>query len=266
MTSEPTPASSFLSIERAGKTYGAGTEALEALRGVTFDVPARQFVSLLGASGCGKSTLLMMIAGLEGVSAGRISVGGQAVAKPRPDVGIIFQDATLLPWATAIENIMFPIEIMRRRTTDYEARARELLRMVGLEGAEGKKPRQLSGGMRQRVAICRALIHNPSLLLMDEPFSALDAITRDELNVALLEIWERFHQTAIFVTHSIREAVYLSDRVIVLGGKPAGVIEDMPIPFDRPRSVEIGDTPEFNRICAHLRGKIAVGHAAQRSS
>ena len=266
MASDSSPPSSFLSIEHAGKTYGSGSEALEALRGVTFDVPARQFVSLLGASGCGKSTLLMMIAGLEPASVGRISVGGQAVTKPRPDVGIIFQDATLLPWASALENIMFPIEIMRRRPADYEARARELLRLVGLEGAEGKKPRQLSGGMRQRVAICRALIHNPSLLLMDEPFSALDAITRDELNVALLDIWERFHQTAIFVTHSIREAVYLSDRVVVLGGKPAGVIEDMPIPFERPRTVEIGDTPEFNRICAHLRAKIAVGHAAQRSA
>ncbi len=239
---------------------------MEALRNVTFDVPARQFVSLLGASGCGKSTLLMMIAGLEHVSAGRISVGGQAVVKPRSDVGIIFQDATLLPWATTMANIMFPIEIMRRPPAEYEERARELLRLVGLEGAEGKKPRQLSGGMRQRVAICRALVHNPSLLLMDEPFSALDAITRDELNVALLDIWERFHQTAIFVTHSIREAVYLSDRVVVLGGKPASVIEDLEIPFERPRHVEIGDTPEFNRICAHLRAKIAVGHAAQRST
>jgi NitT/TauT family transport system ATP-binding protein len=266
MASDPGSSPAFLSIDRAGKTYRAEPEAVEALRNVTFDVPARQFVSLLGASGCGKSTLLMMIAGLEHVSAGRISVGGQAVVKPRSDVGIIFQDATLLPWATTMANIMFPIEIMRRPPAEYEERARELLRLVGLEGAEGKKPRQLSGGMRQRVAICRALVHNPSLLLMDEPFSALDAITRDELNVALLDIWERFHQTAIFVTHSIREAVYLSDRVVVLGGKPASVIEDLEIPFERPRHVEIGDTPEFNRICAHLRAKIAVGHAAQRST
>jgi NitT/TauT family transport system ATP-binding protein len=255
-----------LAVQDAGKIYGRGGDAVEALRGVSFAVTSGQFISVLGASGCGKSTLLMMMAGLETVTSGSIRIGAERVVKPRQDVGIIFQDATLLPWQTAMENVLFPIEIMRRRTSDYQRKAEELLQLVGLGEFMHKKPRQLSGGMRQRVAICRALVHDPSLLLMDEPFSALDAITRDELNVVLLDIWERYHQTAIFVTHSIREAVYLSDRVIVLGGKPATMIEDLDIPFARPRPFSVGDTLEFNQICAHLRGRIAAGHAARRAA
>jgi NitT/TauT family transport system ATP-binding protein len=256
----------YLSIQGAGKTYNPGREATVALRNVSFEVGGGEFVSILGASGCGKSTLLMMVCGLEPITAGRIFIGGEAVARPRPDVGIIFQDATLLPWQTALQNVLFPIEIMRRSVAEYHPKALELLALVGLKDFMHKKPAQLSGGMRQRVAICRALVHNPSLLLLDEPFSALDAITRDELNVALLDIWERYQQTAVFVTHSIREAVYLSDRVIVLGGRPAGVIADVQVPFTRPRPFSIGDTLEFNEICAMLRGKIADGHRQQHQA
>jgi NitT/TauT family transport system ATP-binding protein len=256
----------YLSIQGAGKTYNPGREATVALRNVSFEVGGGEFVSILGASGCGKSTLLMMVCGLEPITAGRIFIGGEAVARPRPDVGIIFQDATLLPWQTALQNVLFPIEIMRRSVAEYHPKALELLALVGLKDFMHKKPAQLSGGMRQRVAICRALVHNPSLLLLDEPFSALDAITRDELNVALLDIWERYQQTAVFVTHSIREAVYLSDRVIVLGGRPAGVIADVQVPFTRPRPFSIGDTLKFNEICAMLRGKIADGHRQQHQA
>ena len=256
----------YLSIQGAGKTYNPGPEATVALRNLSFEVSSGEFVSILGASGCGKSTLLMMVAGLELITAGRISVGGEAVLRPRPDVGIIFQDATLLPWQTALQNVLFPIEIMRRSVAEYRPKAEELLALVGLQDFMQKKPAQLSGGMRQRVAICRALVHNPSLLLLDEPFSALDAITRDELNVVLLEIWERYQQTAVFVTHSIREAVYLSDRVIVLGGRPAGVIADLRVPFARPRPFSVGDTLEFNQICAMLREKIADGHRQQHQA
>jgi len=252
----------YLSVRGARKVYNPGRDAIAVLRDVSFDVTSGEFVSILGASGCGKSTLLMMAAGLESITSGEIAIGGEPVRKPRPDVGIIFQDATLLPWETALRNVLFPIEIMRRSVAEYLPKAEELLALVGLGGFMHMKPSQLSGGMRQRVGICRALIHNPSLLLLDEPFSALDAITRDELNVALLEIWERYHQTALFVTHSIREAVYLSDRVIVLGGRPAGVAADIRIPFARPRPFSVGDTLEFNQICAVLREHIASGHKA----
>jgi len=263
-TSPPVPRgqAGYLSIRGVGKVYNPGRDPITALRNVSFDVTSGEFISILGASGCGKSTLLMMAAGLESITSGHITVGGEPVRKPRQDVGIIFQDATLLPWETALKNVLFPIEIMRRSVAEYRPKAEELLSLVGLDGFMHKKPSQLSGGMRQRVGICRALIHNPSLLLLDEPFSALDAITRDELNVALLEIWERYHQTALFVTHSIREAVYLSDRVIVLGGRPASVVADMRIPFARPRPFSVGDTLEFNQICATLREHIASGHKA----
>jgi NitT/TauT family transport system ATP-binding protein len=254
-------AGSFLRVEQVGKTYGGEDGAMEALRNVSFDVASRQFISILGASGCGKSTLLMMMAGLEPITSGRIAIAGQAVSSPRRDVGIIFQDPTLLPWLSALENVLFPIEIFGLPLAEHRPRAEALLRLVGLGESMHKRPRQLSGGMRQRVAICRALVHEPAVLLMDEPFSALDAITRDELNVALLEIWDRYHQTALFVTHSIREAVFLSDRVIVLGGRPGHVLADIAIDFARPRDLAIGETLEFNRICGELRGYVAAGHA-----
>ena len=258
--------SDFVQVEGVGKTYQAHDGAVEALRNVSFQVAGRQFISILGASGCGKSTLLMMVAGLETISAGRITIGGKSVTSPRRDVGVIFQDPTLLPWKSALENVLFPIEIFKQPLVHYRDHAKSLLHLVGLGDAMHKRPRQLSGGMRQRVAICRALVHDPSVLLMDEPFSALDAITRDELNVALLDIWDRHHQTALFVTHSIREAVFLSDRVIVLGGHPGCVLADVAIPFARPRDLSIGETTEFNRICGELRDFVAEGHAGIRRS
>ena len=249
----------YLSIQGAGKTYNAGPEATVALRNLSFEVSSGEFVSILGASGCGKSTLLMMVAGLESITAGRISVGGEAVLRPRPDVGIIFQDATLLPWQTALQNVLFPIEIMRRSVAEYRPKAEELLALVGLQDFMQKKPAQLSGGMRQRVAICRALVHNPSLLLLDEPFSALDAITRDELNVVLLDIWERYQQTAVFVTHSIREAVFLSDRVIVMGLTPGRIVEEFAIDLERPRTFAIETHPHFNELIHEIRESISRG-------
>ena len=251
----------FIRVAGVGKTYaGKGGRGLKALHDVSFDVGRRQFISILGASGCGKSTLLMMIAGLEQISAGQIIIAGQVAGRPRRDVGVIFQDATLLPWKTAIENVLLPIEIFGLKKEQYRERAEALLGLVGLGHAMDKRPRELSGGMRQRVSICRALIHEPSVLLMDEPFSALDAITRDDLNVELLRIWDRYHQTALFVTHSIREAAFLSDRVIVLGDRPGRVLADMTMPFPRPRDLSIGETIEFNRICAELRHHVATAH------
>jgi NitT/TauT family transport system ATP-binding protein len=251
----------FVRIAKIGKTFRGAGGSFDVLRDVSIDVASRQFISILGASGCGKTTLLMMLAGLEPISAGTIEIAGQAVQRPRRDVGIIFQDPTLLPWKTALENILFPIEIFGLSMNEYRPRAEALLDLVSLSEAKHKRPRQLSGGMRQRVAICRALIHEPKVLLMDEPFSALDAITRDELNVTLLDIWERYHQTAFFVTHSIREAVYLSDRVVVLGRSPGRIVADVTIPFERPRPLTIGETLAFNTICGRLRTAIAENHA-----
>lgn len=256
----------YVVCEGVGKIYGARKSGHEALRGVSFAASEREFVTLLGPSGCGKTTVLMMVGGLEEATNGRITIDGTEVTGPRSDIGIMFQDPTLLPWKTALENVLFPIRIMRRSVAKYRSRAEELLDVVGLGAFRHKKPLELSGGMRQRVALCRALIHEPRLLLMDEPFSALDAITRDEMNVVLTEMWTRFQSTAIFVTHSIREAVFLSDRVIVLGAQPSTIITDTRIDFRRPRDVTINETPEFNEVCAFLRSKIELAHSSRGRS
>lgn len=256
----------YVEADRVRKIYNPGPKQVEALSSVSFTAVPGEFVSILGPSGCGKSTLLMMVAGLESISAGRLSVGGRTVEGPRTDFGVIFQDATLLPWMTALDNVLFPIHILKRSKAQYRERAESLLRMVGLEDSFDRRPHQLSGGMKQRVAICRALIHDPELLLMDEPFSALDAISRDEMNVELLNIWDKYRKTVLFVTHSIREAVFLSDRVIVMGGRPSTIICDVSCPFPRPRDFAIGERKDFNDICKLLREKIQEGYGTRRKN
>ena len=250
----------LVSVTNVQKTYFTRQAPVHAIASASVNVARGEFVSLLGPSGCGKSTLLMMIAGLERPTGGSIVLGGSEVKQPRRDIGVIFQDATLLPWKSALENVLFPIRILKLPIEAYRQRARELLNMVGLSGFEQKKPSQLSGGMRQRVAICRALIHDPDILLMDEPFSALDAITRDQMNVALSEILETYKKTVIFVTHSIREAAFLSDRVVVMGGHPSTIMLDMQMPFQRPRRFEIEETLEFAAVCRKLRLTIEEAH------
>jgi NitT/TauT family transport system ATP-binding protein len=251
----------LLSVTNVQKTYFTRQAPVQAVASASVDVARGEFVSLLGPSGCGKSTLLMMIAGLEQPTGGSIMLGGSEVKEPRREIGVIFQDATLLPWKSALENVLFPARILKLPIEIYRERAQELLAMVGLAGFEHKKPSQLSGGMRQRVAICRALIHDPDILLMDEPFSALDAITRDQMNVALSEILETYRKTVIFVTHSIREAAFLSDRVVVMGGRPSTIVLDEKMPFERPRRFEIEETPEFVRVCRKLRLTIEEAHS-----
>lgn len=255
---EPPP---HIVVDGVRKVYETSSGRVEAVAHASFAIRRREFVSILGPSGCGKSTLLMMIAGLEKPSAGRIMIDGTEVTGPRQEFGLVFQDATLLPWKSALENVLFPIRMMRRDIAPAWERARRLLEFVGLGGFEGKKPHHLSGGMRQRVAICRALIHDPELLLMDEPFSALDAITRDEMGEALMEIWDAYHKTGVFITHSIREAVYLSDRVLVMAKRPSTVVADVAIPFPRPRPLSIQEDPAFNAICRELRERIEEGYA-----
>jgi NitT/TauT family transport system ATP-binding protein len=239
------------------KTFGE----LETIRQLSFDVADGEFLSVLGPSGCGKSTLLMMIAGLIDPSAGEIRIKDAKVAGPRREVGVVFQSPVLLPWRTVLQNVLFPIELLKLPRRQYERRAMDLLRMAKIDEFSGHLPRQLSGGMRQRVAICRALVHDPSILLMDEPFSALDAITRDEMAVELQRIWQANRKTVIFVTHSIREAAFLSDRVLVMARRPATIIDELPIGLPRPRSIAVTEDEAFNRLVRHLRNAIEASHA-----
>ena len=253
MTATAAPA---IRVSSVGKTFVTRDGPLEAIQDVSLDVSRGEFVAILGTSGCGKSTLMMMCAGLEKPSRGEIAIDGVALKAPRSRTGIMFQDSTLLPWLTVLDNVLIPITIAREPRAAYRERARELLAMTGLDGFEAKKPHELSGGMRQRVAICRALIHDTDILLMDEPFSALDAITRDEMNELLLDLWERYKTTVLFVTHSIREAALLADRILVLGGRPASIIDEIRVPFARPRAFALSETPAFNALCAQVHAQI----------
>jgi NitT/TauT family transport system ATP-binding protein len=250
----------FVAVRGVSKTYEVNGEFVDAVERIDLGIEPGAFVSLLGPSGCGKSTLLMMVGGLDMPTQGRVEIRGETVTAPRSDIGIMFQDPTLLPWKSAVDNILFPFQVTGRNAREHRDRAVALLRRVGLGGFEGKKPSQLSGGMRQRVALCRALIDDPALLLMDEPFSALDAITRDEMNLILTDLWQQYRKTVLFVTHSLREAVFLSDRVIVMSRRPGRILADVPIELPRPRAPDIGETPEFNEYCAILRAKIAEAH------
>jgi NitT/TauT family transport system ATP-binding protein len=207
----------------------------------------------------------MMVGGLESVSSGKINVDGEPMTGPRTSIGVMFQDSTLLPWKSTVDNVLFPVRVLKRPIEAYRETARNLLQQVGLDGFEYKRPHELSGGMRQRVAICRTLVYDPEVLLMDEPFSALDAISRDEMNELLLDLWQQFTKTALFVTHSIREAVLLADRVLVMTKRPATIVEDLAVPFPRPRSMALGENREFNEICRHLRERIEEGHDRPRA-
>ena len=197
-----------------------------------------------------------------GVSAGEIVIDAKKVAGPRPDVGVVFQSPVLLPWRTVLGNVLLAVELLDLPRTRFERRAMELLRMTRIDDFARSLPRQLSGGMRQRAAICRALVHDPRILLMDEPFSALDAITRDEMGVELLRIWQINRKTVIFVTHSIREAAFLSDRVLVMGRRPATIIDEVAIDLPRPRELAMTEDESFNRHVRRLRGAIEASHAS----
>jgi NitT/TauT family transport system ATP-binding protein len=245
-----------LLIDNVSKTYPSG---VEALRDARFTVAPGEFLSLLGPSGCGKSTLLLMMAGLLAPTRGSILVDGAAVQGPRPDVGIVFQSPVLLPWRTVLDNVLLPVEMLRRRRADYVGRARDLLAMARVDDFADKLPHELSGGMKQRVSICRALVHDPRLLLMDEPFSALDAMTRDQMGLELLHIWDQHQKTVVFVTHSLREAVFLSDRVLVMTPRPATIGFATEVKLPRPRTIEMQESDEFNRYVGLLRRAIEAG-------
>jgi len=246
--------SAYVRVRDVDKVYS--TDRLPdvvALQGVSFDLYRGEFLSILGPSGCGKSTLLKSIAGLAPVSSGVIEVKGQRVERPPDNMGIVFQRDVLLEWLDILDNVLLPIRFARLRATEWKDRAKQLLATLGLTGIEHRHPWELSGGMRQRVSICRALIRNPELLLMDEPFGALDALTRDELNLELQRIWLADAKTMLFITHSIVEAVFLSDRVIVMSRNPGRVLETIDISLPRPRPLAIRETGEFTRYVTRIR-------------
>jgi NitT/TauT family transport system ATP-binding protein len=226
-----------------------------ALDRISIEVPRGGFLTLLGPSGCGKSTLLRVVADLIAATSGDITVlgGSAATARARRDIGFVFQDASLLAWRTALENVALPLEVGGRTKRRPGREPRELIALVGLEGWENALPHELSGGMRQRVAIARALVNAPQLLLMDEPFGALDEITRDRLNEELLRIWENTGATILFVTHSIYEAAFLGQNVLLMAARPGRVREVVPVPFAGPRFVALRETPGFVELAAHLR-------------
>ena len=248
----------LISLVNVKKTFLTKTgERVEALADVSFDVGKNEFVTIVGPSGCGKSTLLKLLAGLIPASRGEIYLDGQLVTRPRRDIGMVFQNPVLLPWKDVLGNVMFPAIILKLDKRSSQERAEELVTMVGLAGFERKYPSELSGGMQQRVAICRALLFRPSILLMDEPFGALDAMTREELSVELLKIYREEVKTVLFVTHSIPEAVLLGHRVVVLTYRPGKVAAVVDIALEEPRDLAISARPEFQEYVALIRSKIA---------
>lgn len=240
-------------VHRLGKTYVSRSGPVEALRCLDLEVSEGAFVSILGPSGCGKSTALNIISGLVPSSTGEVEVLGKPVRGPVLEMGIVFQRDLLLPWRTVLANVLLQAEIRKLPRDRLEQRAKNLLAQVGLEGFEDRLPSELSGGMRQRVAICRALLHDPPLLLMDEPFGALDAMTRDQMNLDLLEVWQETRKTVLFVTHSIPESIFLSDRVVIMSPRPGSVAAEIEIDLPRPRSFDIRESAEFSRYSGEIR-------------
>ena len=242
-----------IKVNGARKTYQTQSGSVDALAETTFTMDTGEFVSVLGPSGCGKSTLLTMMAGLTPTSGGSIVVDGREVTEPYPDLGVVFQRDLLMPWRRVKDNVLIQAEYRHMPRDASSARADELLAMVGLSDFADKYPHELSGGMRQRVAICRALLHDPGILFMDEPFGALDALSRDQLNLDLQQIWSGSKKSVFFVTHSIPEAIFLSDRVLVLGPRPGRMLDDIRIDLERPRELGIRETPRFAEYTKHIR-------------
>jgi NitT/TauT family transport system ATP-binding protein len=247
-------------VEAATKFYATRSGSVHALDKVSIEVREGEFLCILGPSGCGKSTLLWAMAGLYDLTDGQIRLGDEVITKPHPEIAIIFQDANLLPWRNLLKNVVLPYELKRRRP-DME-RIDQLLERVNLKGFEHKFPRELSGGMQQRASIVRSLAVNPSVLLMDEPFGALDAFTRDEMNLLIQEIWMETCKTIAFVTHSISEAIFLADRVVVMSARPGCITGVYDIDIARPRPVEIQTKPDFIRRVLEIKARIDRGRSS----
>jgi NitT/TauT family transport system ATP-binding protein len=248
----------LIDYENLHKVYNSGKDKVVALEEVSFSVAEAEFVTVVGRSGCGKSTLLKITAGLLSSTAGSVRVAGAPVLGPLTNIGIVFQSPVLLAWRRALDNVLLQIESRKLNVEHYREKALQLLELSGLKGFEYKYPNELSGGMQQRVSISRALIHDPPLLLMDEPFGALDAITRDEMNIELLRIWHEAKKTVLFITHSIPEAVFLGDRVVVMTPRPGKVAEIVNIDLPRPRTTTIRDETQFTSYVKQIRKSLGV--------
>jgi NitT/TauT family transport system ATP-binding protein len=242
-----------VAIDGLSKSYRSSRGDVVALHSMDLSLQRGEFVSLLGPSGCGKSTLLKIISGIEAPSSGSVRIDGHVLRGTPDGLGMVFQRDVLLDWRTILQNVMLPVEFQNLSRREYEPKARELLRLFGLADFVDRHPWELSGGMRQRAAICRALLTDPELLLMDEPFGALDALTRDELNIELQRMWMRSGKTVLFVTHSITEAILLSDRVVVMAARPGRVVDILTIEFPRPRPLSVRELPEFSAITRQIR-------------
>lgn len=244
---------SGIHLEGVSKTYGSGDGRVQSLRPLDFHINEGEFFVVVGPSGCGKSTLLKLISGLLAPTTGEIHVSGNKVTEPHGDVGIVFQNALLLPWRNILNNVLMPIDMKKLPRETFVPRAQELLKMVGLEGFEKKLPWQLSGGMQQRASICRALVHDPKIMMMDEPFGALDAMTREKMNVELSRIQRRTGKTILLITHSIPEAVFLADRVLVMTERPGGIAAIYDVPLGRERTLDVMSNPVFTELVARIR-------------
>lgn len=243
----------FISLHNVRKRFGSGDDEVLAVSDVTMEVAEGELVSLVGPSGCGKTTVLKILAGLHEPDGGSVRIGNQATPfDPGRDVGMVFQQALLLKWRTILDNVLLPAEIVGLPMRAAKERARDLLAMVGLSGFEGRHPQELSGGMQQRAAIARAFIHDPKLILMDEPFGALDALTREQMNLEMLRIWRASAKTIIFVTHDIQEAVFLATHCAVLTARPAKMADFFPIDLPHPRSLELKTTNEFGTYARRI--------------
>lgn len=243
-----------LELRNATKNYPLPTGALTAFEEITFSVRRGEFVALVGPSGCGKSSLLRIVAGLAELSSGSCSVAGKSMSGPRRDIGIVFQSPLLFPWRTVLENVLIPVDVQKLGRDQTLPTARKLLELVGLSSFEGAYPNSLSGGMQQRVGIARALANDPTILLMDEPFGALDAMTREHMNVELQRLWMERKKTVFFITHSIPEAVFLADRVVVMTPRPGRIAEICNIELPRPRTLDTMTEPAFGNYVRHIRG------------
>ena len=243
----------IISLQNVDLIYGSRTLPVRALENVSLTAADGEFVSVVGPSGCGKSTLLKIISGLLPHSNGTVLVNGRPIKGPPPSIGIVFQSALLMPWRSILDNVLVQIDMRDLRRSDYQEKAHSLLKMVGLSAFEAAYPYQLSGGMQQRVGICRALVHAPQLLIMDEPFGALDAMTREQMMIELQRIWMDQKTTILFITHSLSEAIFLSDRVLVMGPRPGRVVGEFTIDIPRPRRIRDERSPVFADYADRIR-------------
>lgn len=262
----PAASSDLVRLDQVSMHYGRGAEAVQAIDDVSLTIRKGEFIAVVGPSGCGKSSLMKLISGLHMASKGSVEVEGQPVRGPLKSVGMAFQASNLLPWRSVIDNVLLPLEIVqphrsriRRHRAEYKARAEALLHQVGLQGFTEKMPWELSGGMQQRTSICRALVHEPEILMLDEPFGALDAFTREELWCALRDIQQARGVTVMLVTHDLREATFLSDTVYVMSNRPGRIVRRQEIPLPRPRDLEVTYTQPFQDLVHDLRAHIGHG-------